>query len=243
MAKSGALPGKTPITERTRDQVVCTRIRSGDLAYDVFDEPLGCNWPKAVYNLFIRAFRCLGQGSWQEAERLLRLALRTGPDDPTLRYNLAVALDGQSRKDEAIALMRQINEDHPDYVFARTGMAKHYVMDGRTEEASALLQPVRDMARLHVCELTALCVSEMELCMAEKRMAEAANWLDLLHKADSDHPMLQSVTAGLIRLVDSLDRDMAKRAARAEHKAAAPPKIPTPSVRDLAQLTIPFGSE
>jgi tetratricopeptide (TPR) repeat protein len=240
LAKSGALPGSTPVTERARDQAVCIRIRSADLAYDVFDEPLGHNWPRAVYNLYIRSHRCLGRSSWREAERLLRIALRTCPDDPKLRNNLAMALDGQGRKDEAITLVRQVCDECPDYVFPRTGLAKHCIKEGRLDEARALLQPVRDMVCLHVCELSALCVSEIELCIAEERWPEAANWLDLLEKADSDHPMLESVTAGIVRLGANLERDKAKRAARAQRKAAATPKAPTVSVRDLSQLTMPF---
>ena len=239
-AKAGGLPENEQSGQSARERAQVTRIKSGDLVYDVFDEPLGNDWPIRVLNLYREALSCLRRQSWQEAERLIQLALKLRPCDPRLRNNLGAALDGQGRRDEAIEIISKIHLEFPDYVFARTGLAKHYIRDGRLDEARSLLQPIRDSKRLHANELTALCISQIDLCVVDGSVSDAADWLDLLELVDPENPVLESKSAMLVKVCSGLKRFQADSEKRAMRKAARTKEKLAEPVQYSPQLNLPF---
>jgi tetratricopeptide (TPR) repeat protein len=125
------------------------------------------------------------------AERVLKQALEKAPDDPSILNNLALAYQVQGRQDEAVALTRQIHERHPDYLFARTTLARLAIQDGELDKAKALLEPILHRRRLHFSEFATLCDAEIDLLLTEGNEESARSWLEMWEQAYPDHPNLK----------------------------------------------------
>ncbi len=122
----------------------------------------------------------------ERAERLLRRALEAAPDAPDLLNNQAAALNQQGRKEEFRALVERIHALDPDYLFGRTNLAIVRILDGRIDEARALLEPVMTRKHFHVSEFSALMHARLELCMAEGEVDGARAWFDIWTQTDPD---------------------------------------------------------
>jgi lipopolysaccharide biosynthesis regulator YciM len=90
------------------------------------------------------------------------------------------------RQEEAETLVRRNFDRHPDYFFARTGMAQFEVRQGHTDAAVELLKPLFSQKRLHLSEFKALCRAYVELTLAEKNTPAARSWLKMWQSADPD---------------------------------------------------------
>jgi len=74
-------------------------------------------------------------GRLEEALPEFRKAAELQPEDPVLRYNLAVALDRLERFDEAISHYSEAVRLKPDYIRALNNLAVAQFYAGRYEEA------------------------------------------------------------------------------------------------------------
>ncbi len=102
--------------------------------FDITWEPMNRLSP-AVAEILATATRAVRKNKPEEAERLLLQALELAPDTPEVLNNLAVAYERQGRKDEALALIRRIHEDYPDYFFGNITMANVATSQGAFDEA------------------------------------------------------------------------------------------------------------
>jgi len=156
------------------------------MAFELHDEPDPEHKPQ-VEQWLAEATLALQRREADEAERLLKQALEIEPDVPALLNNLAAAYELQGRSREAVAIVRQLHQRHPDYVFARTSMAQLCVRRGEIDKAEALLKPLLTRQRFHFSEFAAFCVAQIHLFLAQDNLDAARSWLDMWATADPDH--------------------------------------------------------
>ena len=153
--------------------------------FDITWEPMNLLSP-ATTELLATATHALRKNQPEEAERLLLQALELAPDTPEVLNNLAVAYERQGRKDEALALIRRIHEDYPDYFFGNITMANVATSKGAFDEALNLLRPLTDRRTLHISEFENLCISYIQLGLAKKDRALVEGWLKTWETVDAD---------------------------------------------------------
>ncbi len=95
------------------------------------------------------------------------------------------------RKQEGEALIRDVHQRFPDYLFGCTSMARFEIRDRNFEAAEALLQPLLDHDRFHYSEFRALMGAEVELAMAKKDRKAAKMWVQMWAKVDPESPQLE----------------------------------------------------
>ena len=164
------------------------------LGYELYDEPDTGKHSKKVADWLAEATHLLHEYSKEnalEAEELLQKALAVEPDAPDLLHNLGAAYLLMDRKQEGEALIREIHQRFPDYLFGRTSVARFEIRDRNFEAAEALLQPLLDHDRFHYSEFRALMGAQVELAMAKKDRKAAKKWLDMWEKVDPDSPQLE----------------------------------------------------
>ncbi len=161
------------------------------LGWEVTGEPFNRHGhSQSVQQLLAEAFEALHEGKAEHSEALYKEALKLEPDSPDLLNNLAAAYQSQGRHAEAEALIRQIHERFPDYLFARVGMAKFHIRDGRFAEAKELLDPLLSQRRFHTSEFAALAAAEIDYWLAQKNKDAARPWLEVWERTVPDSPML-----------------------------------------------------
>jgi tetratricopeptide (TPR) repeat protein len=145
---------------------------------------------RQVEELAAEAMEALYDDDGARAERLLKQALEREPDSPDLLNNLSTAYNLLGRHDEAEALIRQIHERDPDYLFGRVNVAHQHIQKGELDRARELLTPLLSRRRLHFSEFAALCIGEISLFLAEGNREAARQWLQMWENADPDHPQI-----------------------------------------------------
>jgi len=202
------------------------------LGFELHDEDDGFEHRPQVDRLLVKATTALQQREGRRAEQLLLQALEAEPDAPDLLNNLAAAYGLQGRRQEAESLVRQVHERHPDYVFARTSVARIFVDRGEIDQAKALLEPLFSRKRLHYGELGALCEAQIELYLAQDDFDGARSWLDMWADADPEEPAVERWRARLGRVkprpqrssgprLNPLRRFLGQRAVRVKKPQAA----------------------
>lgn len=159
------------------------------MGFELHGEPTAAH-PPHVEAEARAAADALGRGDGVAAERWLKQALEKAPDVPSLLNNLALAYQQQGRTDEAVALTRRLHERHPDYLFARTTLARLAVRDGELDKAKALLEPLLARRRLHYAEFGTLCDAQIDLLLAQDNPEAALSWLEMWEQAYPDSPQL-----------------------------------------------------
>lgn len=161
-------------------------------AYTFYDEPT-IRHPKAVNRFAEPAFALLQQGGKQraiEAEALLHQALELTSDAPDLMNNLAMALYGQDREEEADALIRDIVARYPDYIFASASLARLYIQDGDLDAAEELLRPFFSRDRFHVMEFGTFIDAYIGLLVAKGQKDNVQPWLKMWEQVYPEDPQL-----------------------------------------------------
>lgn len=136
-----------------------------------------------------------GQAMWQDdaerAERLWKQALKLEPDKPDLLYNLAQAYALQDRLDESRALLEEVRQRFPDYLFGQIDAVRRLTAEQCYEEAQAVLDQLMTRKRWHFSEFAAFAGTQIELHLAEGNRPAAKSWLDMWRQADPDHPSIE----------------------------------------------------
>ena len=135
-----------------------------------------------------QATDCLKARDGLEAERLFRQALVLEPNEPDLWNNLATALGLQRREVEALAIIREVHGRFPDYLFARTALARHAMLQGKLGLAADLLEPLHRRRNFHVSEWNALCEVQVGLLLLRGDLALARTWYEMWSDSQPDHP-------------------------------------------------------
>jgi Flp pilus assembly protein TadD len=163
------------------------------MAYEFHNDQIH-NHSKQVGKLLsqsIYLLRKMDMESAKMAEAVLRQALEIEPDAPDLLNNLGRAIDIQGRRAEAEAILEDILERFPDYVFARTAKATNLALDGDLDAAETLLTPLLERERFHILEYSAFANAHITLLVAKKQWDEARTWFDMLKRVKPDDPNLR----------------------------------------------------
>ncbi|MBU0704226.1 MAG: tetratricopeptide repeat protein, partial [Chloroflexi bacterium] len=158
--------------------------------FEIHGEPLVEYSPQVELWLH-EARSALYESDGVRAERALSQALDVCPKDPSLLNNLAIAFQLQGRKDEADALVHQIHEQHPDYLFARTGLAQRCIERGELEEARQLLEPLTQREQMHYSEFDSFCGAFIQLYMAEGNTDAARTWFEMWEEVNPENRKLE----------------------------------------------------
>ncbi len=172
--------------------------------YEIHDEPEQTTMPKAARRLLEQSVLAFREAKPEEARRLAQEGLTLAPNEPSLLNNVAAALGALGHKDEMAAMMRQLAEQHPDYLFARCGMARLSIEAGKLDEAQAWLDPLLERARFHHSEFDAVCIAQIELLEARGLLEGALSWLNMWEQTDPDTPhilmyRLRLMSKGVLR--------------------------------------------
>lgn len=159
------------------------------LDFEIHGEPEHDFSPR-VEKLAVNAMIALRDEDGERAERALKQALALEPETPELQNNLAMAYEMQGRFEEAEALVEQVYERHPDYLFARVGVARLSIRRGEVERARELLDPLLHQSRMHFSEFDAFCAAQVDLHLAEKNKNAARSWFEMWESSDPDNPKL-----------------------------------------------------
>ncbi len=157
------------------------------MGFEVHDEAVNLHAPK-VEELYRQAILAARAGEAVQAEKLIKKALELEPDAPDLLNNLAGSYAMQGRDRESVEILKQIHQRHPDYLFARAGLARMHLQNGEIEKAEELVQPLLTRKRLHYSELVTLAGFQIELNLIKNQTNAAASWLQMLENAVPDHP-------------------------------------------------------
>jgi tetratricopeptide (TPR) repeat protein len=157
------------------------------MGFEITEEPTPTLGPQ-VEPLASEGHDALVAGQGAKAEQLLRRALELEPDAPSLLNNLAAALSMQGRNAEAEAIIRELHARHPDYLFARVGVARLHIRDGDLDAAEELLKPLLMRRRFHTTEAAALFAAQVDLLIARGNTDAARSWLAMWADIAPEHP-------------------------------------------------------
>jgi len=160
------------------------------LDYEITSEPQPSRAPKSARKKLLDAHEALLQRDYVKAETLAREALILAPNESTLFNYLASALQGQGRQEEMKAVIQQMVDRFPDYLFGQVALARLLVEQEKTEEAQSLLDPLLSRGKFHISEFSALCAIQIELLIARKEYEGAKSWMQMWQQADPDNPNL-----------------------------------------------------
>ncbi len=136
------------------------------------------------------ALSLLKKGDGVKGEELLKRALEVEPDAPDLLNNLAAAYQIQGREQESQALIREIHQRHPDYVFARVSIALYHLHHNNPDKAEALLKPLLSRREFHILEFSFFCSAQAELWLRRGNFDSVRLWVDMWENADPDNPAI-----------------------------------------------------
>ena len=162
------------------------------LNFEVSDEPVETSLSPKAQELFEEAHNFLRQRDSAKAQALLEQVVALAPDEPSVRNNLAVALEMQGQKEEAHAMLKELHARFPDYFFGICGIARLEIAAGNTKRACQMLDPLLQRQKLHITEFNTLCNAQIELCLEEKNEDAARMWLEMWEQVDEDDVRLWS---------------------------------------------------
>lgn len=182
--------------------------------YRISFEPTS-SLPESVRDLHITAHEHLVNDEPDQAELLLLQALGIH-DDPSIRQNLAVAYQNQGKRTEAKRLFEETRTKYPDYSFARLAEATNLAGKRKFKDAREQIEPVIQRKELHVSEFTALCESMCSILLLEKKLDEAATWLEMWREVKPDDPRQEkfALLEGYRAMIKTMDKIGKKRGNR-----------------------------
>jgi tetratricopeptide (TPR) repeat protein len=183
------------------------------LNYEINDKRERPRIPKAVQRLYEQSAEAYHSSSYEEALRLAQEALALAPDAPPLMNMVAVSLQALERTDEMEAMMRRTVELHPDYLFARCGMAQLCVKEGKLDEADEWIKPLMERAEFHHSEFAALSAAYIAVLEAKGLIDGALSWLNMWEQMDPDAPQIAALRGRL-----NLKKGMSRLFGKAEQK-------------------------
>lgn len=144
----------------------------------------------AVEKLVDEAMPLLRAEKGVEAEALFRKALTLEPVSPGLLNNLAQALEFQGLEEDGLIISETILILFPDYLFARTALARVAMHEGDFEDALALLTPIFSRREFHVSEYNVLCPALIDYSLLTGNHLAARMWFDTWSQPDPKNPKL-----------------------------------------------------
>ena len=136
----------------------------------------------------------LQRGDHAAAIRLLDSVQRIAPSSRT-SHNLAWALDGAGRRDDALGLMRQTVADHPDYALGYRSLARMLTERGAALDAAGTLIVLirRALAARNPAAAEAAVAHLLSIDADHPRLIEIANLLRIHNRGDLALPVIEAI--------------------------------------------------
>jgi tetratricopeptide (TPR) repeat protein len=122
---------------------------------------------------------------------LFRQALELEPAQPNLLHNLIASLALQDRHAEALIIVNRLFQEHPDYLFARTALARHAMQVDDLQRAADLLEPLFERRKFHFSEFDSLCSTQIELLLRQGDLLSARTWYKMWEDSNPQNPKLK----------------------------------------------------
>lgn len=154
------------------------------------DEP-SCFHEPEVEELIEKGIDAMSEEEYELAEEFFKKALALDAKSPMIKQNIAAAIHAQGKSEEAIALIREVHKEHPDYVFAITTLVKEALKQNNIDEAAELLKPLYTRPHFHFSEYDAFAEAQIELHIARKDTRSARivlqNWAGMNDEVDVNY--------------------------------------------------------
>ena len=175
------------------------------MGYEITDEPEDFG-VEEVNNRYVRALDALHADDGALAETELRAALAMLAHNPRLRHNLGCALALQGRHAEAREVLEENFAQHPEYLFARLGVASSALLNDRIADAEELGRPLLTRTQFHFSEFEAFADFQVRLAIAKEQPDAAIAWMEMWETVLPESPKLHSWqgTVDSLRLLSSL---------------------------------------
>ncbi|MDA3923653.1 MAG: hypothetical protein PF904_03025 [Kiritimatiellae bacterium] len=129
--------------EKRKINVVCTCLNS--------EFRFGEELPPKLNKKYIRAIKSMQKKNpdWEAAEKKLLAVINEVPDFYPAKYNYAITLLKRGLMDIAEPVIREIVENFPEYLFARSTLLQILLADNRVDEAEELITSLPGIEETH----------------------------------------------------------------------------------------------
>jgi tetratricopeptide (TPR) repeat protein len=185
------------------------------LGFEISDDvPDDHNLKPSVEQLSEQAAHALRNADFELAEEYLRKALQIQPDHPSLLNNLAFSLNGQEKHKESDAILKQINDQYPDYFFGRVAAIHKAIRENDLETADMVLNLLMQKKRLHFSEFSALCACQIEFSLSKNEYESADSWFNIWKQVDPDDPAQEKFEEKIeiVKVLSTLQNKIGKKA-------------------------------
>lgn len=187
LTQAGSIKNGTEIKLWMRGVQKTTLMRDFNIT---FDRKSLSNLKTKVFPLVEKGIDALRGGNGSIAETFFRKAIELQSDEPSLHYNLAVALQVQKRITEAEALIEQIAEQFPDYFFVQLMFARKAIARKEIEKGQTIIDKLMMRKEHHITEFTALCSCQIDLSIADGQPDAAETWYQIWKRVYPEDPNL-----------------------------------------------------
>lgn len=153
----------------------------------------GGTLPRALDKIYVKAITD-GQKRNPNGEKIGKVyqqVMRAAPDFYPVRYNYAITLVHRQRYAEAEPILRELYEQHPDYLFAPATLVQLCVAQGRNDEAKALIENLTLPAETHPSAMVSWMIAQHLYADNQGDYAASERCLDMVRELAPDHPILQ----------------------------------------------------
>lgn len=129
--------------------------------------------------------------NWEEIEAAFQEVMLAAPDYYPARYNYATTLMPQQRYAEAETILRELNEQQPEYLFASSTLLQLYLQQGRETEADELYNSVQMPEETHPSAMVSWLAAQYFYLDRKGEHTAADHCLDMIREFDPDHPLVR----------------------------------------------------
>jgi len=149
--------------------------------------------PRALDKIYVKAITDgrKPNPNWDKIGKVYEQVMHAQPDCYPARYNYAISLVHRQRHTEAEPILRELYEQHPDYLFAASTLVQLCMVQGRDAEAKAIIDSVTLPAETHPSAMVSWMIAQHMHWQQQGEHAAAERCLDMVRELAPDHPILQ----------------------------------------------------
>ncbi|MBP7201733.1 MAG: tetratricopeptide repeat protein [Propionivibrio sp.] len=166
MIEDNLLPQGAPITMFIGGKITEIRPLALTVHNDATEEETVLSPPD--FKLYENALDYIAEQKISQARAIMEQLLVRYPDYPRVMTSVATLREAENEPLESWAtLVRRAAEIDPGYFFARTGLVKLLVKEGKLEEAREALKPLLEATEMHSSEWRSLILAQIALAKAD----------------------------------------------------------------------------
>jgi len=149
--------------------------------------------PRALDKIYVKAVTD-GQKpdpNWDKIGKVYQQVMRAQPAFYPARYNYAISLVHCKRYTEADPILRELYEQHPDYLFAAATLVQLCMVQGWDAEAKTIIDSVTLPVETHPSAMVSWMIAQHLYWQQQGEHAAAERCLDMVRELAPEHPLLQ----------------------------------------------------